>query len=93
MPKQRLEMTPGVKYRGYGMMNSFGEFEFTPEQTGIRKGKRRFIKQGDNFSVSETVNNVLVHMAFEKQKSKMELMKEYLKVTNSVLEVLRDYEI
>lgn len=93
MTKQRLEMTPGVKYRGYGVLNSFGEFEFIPEQTGIRRGKRRFIKQGENFSVSETVNNILIHAAFEKQKSKIELMKEYLKVMNSILEVLRDYEI
>lgn len=91
--KKRVDLKPGVKYKGYGFVNEFGEFEFTPEQTGSRKGQKRFIKTGERFTVCETSQLVIVHISVPKVEPKLRLMKDYMEVVNETLTILKDYEI
>lgn len=93
MPRKKIDLTPGVKYRGYGCINDFGEFEFVPEQTGSRKGQRSVLKIGNGFTVSETSNSILIHMNVQKNKDRVCVMREFLKLSNTVLSILKDYEI
>lgn len=93
MKKQKLELKAGIKYRGYGFINDFGEFEFTPEQTGSRMGKRRLIKEGENFTISETSAVRIFHLTLPKSLSGLDLIKEFLNTMNKIVEILRDYEI
>lgn len=93
MKKKRLELQAGVKYRGYGFINDFGEFEFTPEQTGSRMGKRKLIKEGENFTISETGALRIFHLTLPKGLSGLDLIKEFLNTMNKIVEILRDYEI
>lgn len=93
MAKKRLDLIPGQKYKGYGFINEFGEFEFTPEQTGSRKGVKKFIKTGEGFTVCETRDLLITHITVRKTPKKVELMKEYLNIFNKTLEIIRDYEI
>lgn len=93
MKKQRLELQQGVRYRGYGYINDFGEFEFTPEQTGSRQGRRKLIKEGDCFTISETSSVRIFHLTIPKKYSGVALIKEFLTIMNKIVCVLRDYEI
>lgn len=93
MRKQRLNLEPGVKYRGYGFVNEFGEFEFTPEQKGINKGKRKLLKNGDCFNIAETKQCVIVHITLPRVKERLALIKEFLQVTNEVINIINEYEI
>lgn len=93
MTRKKIDLTPGVKYRGYGCINDFGEFEFVPEQTGSRKGQRSVLKMGNGFTVSETSNSILIHMNVQKNKDRVCVMREFLKLSNTVLSILKDYEI
>ena len=93
MPRKKIDLTPGVKYRGYGCINDFGEFEFVPEQTGSRKGQRRVMKMGNGYTVSETSNSILIHMNVQKNNDRFRVMREFLALSNTVLTILKDYEI
>lgn len=93
MRKQRLNLEPGVKYRGYGYVNDFGEFEFIPEQKGINKGKRKLLKEGNGFNIAETKQCVIIHVTLPRRSERIELVKEFLKVTNEVIRIINDYEI
>ena len=93
MTRKKIDLTPGVKYRGYGGINDFGEFEFVPEQTGSRKGQRRVMKMGNGYTVSETSNSILIHMNVQKNKDRFRVMREFLALSNTVLTILKDYEI
>lgn len=93
MSKKKIDLQPGVKYKGYGFVNEYGEFEFTPEQTGSRKGQKRFIKTGDRYTVSETRDLVIVHISVPKVTPKLKLVKDYLEVVNQTLLIIKDYEI
>lgn len=93
MKKQRLDLQVGVKYRGYGFINAFGEFEFTPEQTGSRQGRRRVVKEGECYSISETSATRIFHITLPKELTGFELIKAFMKVMNSIIDTLRDYEV
>lgn len=92
-PKKKMDLQAGVKYRGYGILNEYGEFEFIPEQTGINKGKKKIIKTGDGFTVSATKNMVIVHITVQKPQSRIRLLDNFLQRVNETLLILRDYEI
>lgn len=85
-------MPIGQKVRGYGLLNEYGEFDFIPEQTGIRQGQTKLIKGNDEYTLSETKKMVIVHIRLSKGDSKLDLLKEYLRIFNIVLEDLREYE-
>lgn len=89
---KKIDMPIGQKVRGYGLLNEYGEFDFIPEQTGIRQGQTKLIKGNDEYTLSETKKMVIVHIRLSKGDSKLDLLKEYLRIFNIVLEDLREYE-
>lgn len=88
---KKIEMPVGQKVRGYGLLNEFGEFEFIPEQKGIRMGETKLIKQSEDFTLSETKNLIVVHLRMQKQ-SGLSLLKNYLQISNEILLTLKNYE-
>lgn len=88
--KKNLEV--GKKYRGYAILNEFGEINFTPEQTGARLGERKIIFEGDNYTVTEAKHVVTLHISVGKQPT-MQLVKEICLAFNDATSKLMEYEI
>lgn len=86
-----LKLEVGKKYKGYGYINEFGEFEFTPEDTGAKAGAICQVKQGANYKVSTTKKLILISLKLEKEQEKMERVKSFLQLTNQILEILHKY--
>lgn len=84
-------MPVGQKVRGYGLLNEYGEFEFIPEQTGVRQGQVKLLKEGANYTVSTTKNFIIVHMRLEKL-SGMNLIVSLMKTVNELVLNLKNYE-
>lgn len=89
---KKIEFPIGTKVRGYGVLNEYGEFDFIPEQTGARQGQVKLIKRGDDYSVSNSKHNVIVHLSFAKGE-KLVMIKRFLRIVNDVTNILREYEI
>lgn len=84
-------MPIGKKVRGYGLLNEYGEFEFVPEQTGTRQGRVKTVCEGSNYTVCTTNNSLIVHIRLKKQNG-LSLLRNFLLVSDSVINVLRRYE-
>ena len=52
LPKRTL--VAGVKIRGYGIPNEYGEFTFIPEETGAHAGRQKIVFQEGGTTVKET---------------------------------------
>ena len=89
--KPKLQLQPGEKVKGYGLLNEYGEFEFIPEKTGSRAGAVKLIKEGENFTISTTKNKIIVYFRFDKLKG-LELIKKFLQESTNVLNILKDYD-
>lgn len=92
--KTKKQLEPGVKYRGYGVLNSYGEFEFIPEETGKYKGRTKIIKHSANYKVSETRELIIMHITLPKSlvKTRIKLLNVFLETVNDVIKILREYE-
>lgn len=88
---KKLNLEPGKKYRGYGTLNEYGEFEFVPEDTGAKAGAVKQVTQGKGYVVSESKQFVLVHLKIKRSMAKMERVKEYLRLSNQILTILHKY--
>ena len=62
----KMSLKPGVKYRGTGWVNEYGEFQFTPEQKGSRPSNLKIVHQGDDFAIYESAHLWQVKVNFRK---------------------------
>lgn len=90
--KQKCEMPIGQKVRGYGILNEYGEFEFTPEQTGTRQGRVKVIKNGANYTLSSTKHSLILHCNIKKGQT-LEMVKELTQVMSNIIVDLKSYAI
>lgn len=91
MDKKNLE--PGKRYRGYGFVNEFGEFQFVPEDTGSRAGREKCVLENDGLRVSETKKLLIIKMNIEKVSDKVELAKRIFVMFNRITKFINKYEI
>ena len=88
-----MELVPGTRYRGWGVVNDYGQFDFTPENSGAREGTIKQVCQRDGVTVSHTKDNIIVHIKMRK----MVTLKQYMDVIwnkfSTVVNILREYEI
>lgn len=89
--KKKIEMKPGEKLKGYGLLNEFGEFEFIPEKTGSRQGAIKLVKETDCFTISTTKTKILVHLRLDKM-SGMALVTKFLSESTNILNILKGYD-
>lgn len=93
--KQEFEeaMKPGVKYPGYGWVNNFHEFQFTPSQKGKNEGRMKILTEGNGYTVHTTRDNIIIHVKIPRKESAIERVTEFLRVQQEVLEILREYDL
>lgn len=90
--RKKLELEPGKKYRGYALLNEYGEFDFTPENTGSRSGSIKTIKETESYILSTSRKKVMIHIRLERV-SGLKLVQKLLTTVNEVITELRNYEI
>lgn len=81
----------GQKVKGYGLLNEYGEFDFIPEQKGVNQGQVTIVKQTPDFTISKSKKFVILHAKLQRQ-SRIELIKSYIKLMNSIMLELNNYE-
>lgn len=87
-----MNLEVGKKYRGWGYLNAYGEMMFTPEQKGVNAGKSKLIKETDSYKISTSINLVQIYIKLPKKKGN-ELLQEFFKNVNELIQDLRTYEI
>lgn len=90
--KTKRDLTPGVKYRGYGFVNEFGEFTFEPEETGSRAGQMKLVLVKNGFSIIESKKYILVRLKIDKGESSKDRLKQLFKHFNELITVFREYD-
>ena len=61
-----MNLEPGVKYRGTGWINEYGEFQFTPEQKGSKPSNLKIVHQDGDFVIYESAHLWQVKVNFKK---------------------------
>ena len=61
-----MSLEPGVKYRGTGWVNEYGEFQFQPEQKGSKPSNLKIVHQEGDFVIYESAHLWQVKVNFKK---------------------------
>lgn len=88
---KKLQLEPGKKYRGYAFLNEFGQFDFTPENTGAKAGAYKVIRSTENYSIANTKKKIILHISVDKA-DRIDLIKNILQVVNQIIGELKNYE-
>lgn len=91
--KQKGEMVPGKRYRGYGYINEFKEFSFEPENTGSRAGVIKAVTQRDGVNVSHSRSFILLRLKVPKSTNKMEVIQTVMRKVNTIIKILKEYDL
>lgn len=91
--KVAKDMQPGVKYPGYGFINDYGEFQFTPSEVGSRKEQKKLVKEMNDSSVYKTNKYIIFHCKMERKLSLVDRVKKIVELMNEFIGILRNYEI
>lgn len=86
-------MQPGVKYPGYGFINEFGEFQFTPAEVGSRKEQKKLVKETNDSSVYKTNKYIILHCRVDRKLSIVDRIKKIVELMNDFIVIFRSYEI
>lgn len=86
-------MTPGKRYKGYGSINEFGEFDFTPSQVGSKPDQKKIIKETDDYTLYETKNFVLTSIRVPKTLTVFKRILFLLSIVDNIVTEFKKYEI
>ena len=89
--KKPMEIVAGVKYSGYGTLNEFGEWHFTPSQVGRRQGQKSFVVGDKDFTIYTTKKKVIVHLTIERCE-RMTLITKFCRIVDKLLGNFKDYD-
>lgn len=90
--RTKKDLVPGKKYRGYGVMNEYGEFTFEPEETGANAGRQKQISSQDGVTVSHTKDNLLIHIKVPKCPEKYKLILTLMHKFNILTDIIKSYD-
>ena len=93
MKLKKGQMEVGKRYRGYGVLNEYGEFSFEPENTGVRAGVIKQIAVRDGVNLSQTKDNIIVHMKIRKSNNQRDYLRDIMRKVDVLLGLLKEYEI
>lgn len=88
-----MKMEVGKKYRGYGFLNEYGEFDFIPEQKGANLGKKRLVKEGDGYTFYVTDAKVILHITLDRVKDKIALLRKFGAIISELFLNVKEYEL
>lgn len=87
------QMKQGVKYAGYGFINEYNEFQFTPANKGSREGQKKLVKEDDGFSVYKSTKSVIIHIRIDRDNERNRLVSKFLEIINRIMLVFNKYDI
>lgn len=91
--KKKIDLQPGQKVKGYGLLNQYGEFEFIPEETGLHKDRMKVLFQQGGVTVKETRDNLLVSLKVKKSNNFVDVTRHLYGNMEEAIQRLRKYEI
>lgn len=55
-PREKMKLEPGVKYRGWGMVNEYGEVTFEASQPTTNPNGMKIVREDEDFTLYESSN-------------------------------------
>jgi len=90
--KRKMKMLPGVKYKGYGMLNEYGEITFELIQPGVpNPNSMKIVCEGPNTTLYESKNYWKASVRVPKLCDKNDTILQFTRYMWTVVQMLHKY--
>lgn len=92
MGRKKMKLEPGVKYKGVGWVNEYGQITFEAYQKGRSPNNMKLIKETETYSLYESGNLLKISVKIEKTMDKFERVKTFMRAFQGACVELKNYE-
>lgn len=89
---KKIKLEPGKKYKGYAVLNEFGEINFTPSQIGSKPDQKKIVVEQDDHTIYTTKNWLIVSLKIERDLPFIKRMSALMKVVDNILQNFKKYD-
>lgn len=93
MGRKKMKLEAGVKYKGVGWINEYGQTYFEAYQKGQKPNNMKLVKETDSFSLYESGNFLKISVKLEKKTDKFEMIQAFMKAFQGACVELKNYNM
>lgn len=93
MGRKKMSLSPGVKYKGVGWINEYGQTYFEAYQKGQKPNNMKLIKETGNYSLYESGNYLKISVKIEKHSDKFEMIKTFMSAFQGACVEIKNYDL
>lgn len=89
---KKIKLEPGKKYKGYAVLNEYGEINFTPSQIGSKPDQKKIVKEDDEYTIYSTKNYVIASIKLPRELSFMKRISALMAIVDKLLQDFKHYD-
>lgn len=89
---KKLNLVPGKKYKGYAVLNEYGEINFTPAQVGSKPDQKKIVVERDEYTIYETKNYVISSLRLSRDLPLLKKISTLLQIIDSLIADFKRYD-
>lgn len=89
---KKITLEPGKKYKGYAVLNEYGEIQFTPAQVGSKPDQKRVVKEADDYTIYSTKNYVIASIRLPRELQFMQRISALMSVIDKLIKDFKKYD-
>lgn len=89
---KKISLVPGKKYKGYAVLNEYGEINFTPAQVGSKPDQKKIVVEREDFTIYETKNLIISSIRLPRELSFMQRISTLLQIIDKLLIEFKKYD-
>lgn len=89
---KKIKLEPGKKYKGYAVLNEYGEIQFTPSQIGSKPDQKKIVKEEDDYTIYSTKNYVIASIKLSRELSFMKRISALMSVIDKLIQDFKHYD-
>lgn len=89
---KKLQLEPGKKYKGYAVLNEYGEIQFTPSQIGSKPDQKKVVKEDDNYTIYSTKNFVIASIRLPRELQFMQRISALMTIIDKLIKDFKKYD-
>lgn len=89
---KKIKLEPGKKYKGYAILNEFGEINFTPSQIGSKPDQKKIVIEENDHTIYTTKNWLIVSIKIQRDLTFMARISALMKVCDNIMQNFKKYD-
>ena len=88
---EKKDIEVGQLYKGYGVLNEYGQFEFTPCKKMPQEQRMKIVRSGEDFTLYECKHTFRLAFTFRKGKDWMQTVQSFVAATSRAAVLIKEY--